>query len=81
MLHWEKERERGFVFTNSRYFIRHTGNYHIIKLEQRERGNLDFKYQSAEARLRLPIGKKFSISAGAIFRTHERAYGYNPIEI
>ena len=81
LLHWEKERERGLVFTNSRYFIRHTGNYHIIKLEQRERGNLDFKYQSAEARLRLPIGKKFSISAGAIFRTHERAYGYNPIEI
>ena len=33
--------------------------------------------------MRLPIGKKdkFSISAGVIYRTHERAYGYNPIEI
>ena len=36
---------------------------------------------SAEVRARLPIGEKFSISAGAIYRTHERAYGYNPIEI
>ena len=30
---------------------------------------------------RLPIGKKFSISAGAAFRTHERVYGVNPYEI
>lgn len=29
----------------------------------------------------MPIGKKFSISGGAIYRTHDRAYGYNPIEI
>ena len=26
-------------------------------------------------------GKKFSLSAGAIYRTHTKAYGYNPIEI
>ena len=81
MLHYEKERERGEEFYNSRFFIRHTGKYHIAKLEQREEGNVGFKYQSAEARARLPIGKKFSISAGAIYRTHQTPYGYNPIEI
>ena len=27
------------------------------------------------------MGKNFSISAGAIYRTHDRTYGYNPIEI
>jgi len=81
LIHYEKERQRGDEFINSRYFIRHTGKYHILKAEQREAGNVGFKYQSAEARLRLPIGKKFSISAGAIYRTHEQAFGYNPIEI
>lgn len=81
LIHFEKERERSEEFENSRYFIRHTGKYHIVKLEQRKQGNVDFEYQSAEVRFRLPIGKKFSISAGAIARSHQKAYGYNPIEI
>ena len=81
LIHYEKERKRGEEWINSRFFVRHTGDNHIVKLEQRAQGNIGFKYQSAEARARLPIGKKFSISAGAIYRTHEKAYGYNPIEI
>ncbi|QDP67763.1 MAG: hypothetical protein GOVbin3530_22 [Prokaryotic dsDNA virus sp.] len=81
MFHWEKERERGEVFTNHRYFLRHTGKYHIAKIESREEGNVGFKYSSAEIRARLPIGKKFSISAGVIARTHDQAFGYNPVEI
>ena len=81
LFHFEKERLRGEEFENFRYFLRHTGKYHIAKLEAREQGTFDFSYKSAELRARLPIGKKFSISAGAIYRTHERAYGYNPIEI
>ena len=81
LFHWEKERERGEVFTNHRYFLRHTGKNHIVKFESREEGNVGFKYQSAEVRGRLPIGKKFSISAGVIARTHEQAFGYNPVEI
>lgn len=81
LLHWEQERQRSDVFNNSRYFLRHTGKYHIVKIEQREVGNIDFKYQSAEVRARLPIGKKFSISAGVIARSHQKAFGYNPIEL
>mgnify|MGYP001198045957 FL=1 len=81
LFHFEKERLRGEEWNNFRYFIRHTGKHHIVKLESREQGAFDFSYKSAEVRGRLPIGKKFSISAGAIYRTHERAYGYNPIEI
>ena len=56
LFHWEKERNRGDVWNNSRYFIRHTGKYHIVKLESREQGAFDFKYKSAEVRARLPIG-------------------------
>tara|TARA_R100001530_G_scaffold40616_1_gene31186 strand:+ start:2012 stop:3304 length:1293 start_codon:yes stop_codon:yes gene_type:complete len=81
LFHWERERERGKVFTNHRYFLRHTGKHHIAKIESREEGNVGFKYQSAEVRGRLPIGKKFSISAGVIARTHQQAFGYNPVEI
>ena len=36
LLHWEKERNRGDVWTNSRYFLRHTGKYHIAKIETRK---------------------------------------------
>ena len=81
VFHWEKQRVRDMVFENHRYFLRHTGKNHIVKIESRATGNIDFKYKSAEVRARLPIGKKFSISAGAIYRTHERPYGYNPVEL
>lgn len=79
--HIEKERFRADMFDNHRFFLKHTGKYHIVKAESREVSKINLKYQSAEVRARLPIGKKFSISAGAIYRTHDRAYGYNPIEI
>ena len=79
--HFEKERWRGRDFTNYRYFLKHTGKHHIVKVETRQVENINVNYNSAEARFRLPIGKKFSISAGAIVRGHDRAYGYNPIEI
>ena len=81
LFHFEKQRLRGEMWNNHRYFIRHTGDYHIAKVESRKQGAFDFEYNSAEVRARLPIGKKFSLSAGAIYRTHTKAYGYNPIEI
>jgi|TARA_B110000259_G_scaffold20268_1_gene21156 hypothetical protein len=79
--HWENERWRGEEFKNHRVFVKHTGKYHIAKFESREVDKINLEYVSGEIRARLPIGKKFSISAGAIYRTHSRAYGYNPIEI
>ena len=79
--HYERERWRGELFKNHRFFVKHTGKYHIVKVESREVGKINLDYQSAEIRARLPIGKNFSISAGAIYRTHDRPYGYNPIEI
>ncbi len=81
LLHWEKQRIDGNEFDNRRLFVRHTGKYHIGKFESRESGNVGFEYMSGEVRARLPIGSKFSISAGIIYRTHQKAYGYNPIEI
>ena len=79
--HFEKERWMGRDFTNYNFFVKHTGKYHIVKVQAREVGKINLNYNSAEVRGRLPIGKKFSVSAGAILRGHERAYGYNPVEI
>ncbi len=81
VFHWEKERERDELYDNHRYFLKHSGKYHMVKVESRKQGKVDFNYQSAEIRAKLPIGKKFSLSAGVMYRTHERPYGYNPIEI
>tara|TARA_R100000541_G_scaffold34129_1_gene42604 strand:- start:374 stop:1579 length:1206 start_codon:yes stop_codon:yes gene_type:complete len=79
--HFEKERWNGRDFTNYNFFLKHTGKYHIVKAQSRSVGKINLNFKSAELRARLPIGKKFSFSAGAIVRGHERAYGYNPIEI
>ncbi len=79
--HVEKERSRDEVFKNHRYFLKHSGKYHIAKIESRRQGRVNFNCKSAELRAKLPIGGKFSLNAGAMFRTHQRPYGYNPIEI
>jgi hypothetical protein len=81
LLHYEKQRQNGDEWNNKRFFVRHTGKYHIAKFETRESGSVGFEYMSGEVRARLPIGKKFSMSAGAIYRTHQQPYGYNPIQI
>jgi hypothetical protein len=81
VFHWEKERERDELYDNHRYFLKHSGKYHMVKLESRAQGKVNFDYKSAELRAKLPIGDKFSLSAGVIYRTHERPYGYNPVEI
>jgi hypothetical protein len=81
LLHFEKERINGDEYNNKRFFVRHTGKYHIAKFETRESGKVGFEYTSGELRARLPIGKKLSVSLGAIYRTHQKPYGYNPIEI
>ena len=81
LFHFEKERRRGEEWTNQRYFVRHTGDWHTVKLETRYQGAYDFNYNTVDVRGRAKIGKKFSLSAGAAFRTHERVYGVNPYEI
>lgn len=81
LVHVEKERSRDEIFNNHRYFLKYSGKYHVVKVESRKQGKINFNYKSGELRAKLPIGEKFSFNAGAIYRTHERPYGYNPAEI
>ena len=40
VFHTEKERVRDDVFKNHRYFLKHSGKYHIAKIESRKQGKI-----------------------------------------
>lgn len=80
LVEYSKGRQQGNDFNNQEIFVRYLAQYWLIKGEYQKNELVDIDYKSAEARFRLPIGKKFSLSAGAIYRTYEKAYGHNPIE-
>lgn len=75
-----KGRQQGDSFVNHNYFLRYLSKWWLAKAEWNKNELVDLDYKSAEFRLRLPIGNKLSLSGGAIYRTYEKAYGYNPIE-
>ena len=45
VFHWEKERERDELYDNHRYFLKHCGKYHMVKLESRAQGKVNFDYK------------------------------------
>ena len=69
-----------FKFKNSNIFLRYFYDNYIIKLEEIKNELVDLDYKSADIRFRLPIGRKFSLSIGGIYRTYQKAYGVNPIQ-
>tara|TARA_R100001244_G_scaffold124595_1_gene94449 strand:- start:321 stop:1412 length:1092 start_codon:yes stop_codon:yes gene_type:complete len=73
-------RQAGRDFDNQQYFLRYLAKWWLVKGEYNKNELVDIDYKSAEVRFRAPIGKKLSISLGGIYRTYEKAYGYNPIE-
>jgi hypothetical protein len=77
--HYESARQRGDMYTNQQYFLRHLGNKSIIKIEFSEDGVAGLRYASGDLRYRMKIGKKINLSIGGVIRTH-KAYGFNPIE-
>jgi len=78
LFQFSKGRQQGRDFKSERYLIRYIANYWIAKVEMQHNGLINLDYKTADLRLRLPIGKKFSISAGGAVRTH-LPYGYSPI--
>ena len=80
LVEYSRGRQQGREFNNQEVFVRYLANYWLIKGEYQKNELVDIDYKSAELRLRLPIGKKLSFSAGAIYRTYEKAYGHNPVQ-
>ena len=80
LFEYQTGRQQGDEFTNKEAFVRYLAKYWLVKGEFKQNELVDLHYVSGEARLRLPIGKKLSISGGIIYRTYDKAYGHNPIQ-
>ena len=78
LFQYSKGRQQGRDFVSERYLVRYIAKYWIAKIEIQQNGLICLDYKTADVRFRLPVGKKFSISAGAAIRTH-LPYGYSPI--
>jgi len=74
-------RQQGREFENQEAFIRYLAKWWLVKGEYKKNELVDLNYKSAEVRARFPIGKKLSLNLGFSYRTYEKAYGYNPIEV
>ncbi len=80
LFEYSKGRQQRREFENSQMFVRYLANYWVAKVERTKNELVDLDYKLADLRLRLPVGKKISLSIGAAYRTYEKAYGVNPIE-
>ena len=80
LVEYSRGRQQGDEFENKEAFLRYLGKWWLVKGEYKVNELIDLDYASAEARLRLPLGKKLSLSAGVIWRTANKAYGHNPIQ-
>ena len=73
-------RQQGREFKNKQLFVRYLSKWWIAKAEANKNELVDIDYKSLDLRVRIPIGKKLSLSVGGVYRTYEKAYGVNPIQ-
>ena len=78
LVQYTKGKQRGREFESERYFLRYSKKWWSTKLEIQKNGIINLNYKSADLRLKIPFGSKFSLSFGGIVRTHN-PYGYLPI--
>lgn len=79
LFHTELSRQLGEEFTNNRYFLRHLGKRHILKVERFQDGFVSLNYDAIDLRYRKPIGSKLNLSVGLNVRGHQY-YGIAPIK-
>ena len=80
LIEFQDGRQQGKEFQNKQLFIRYLAKWWLVKVEYNKNELVDIDYKSADLRFRIPIGKKLSLSVGAMYRTYDKAYGYNPIQ-
>jgi hypothetical protein len=76
----QQGRQQGREFKNKQLFVRYLSKWWIAKAEANKNELVDIDYKSLDLRVRIPIGKKLSLSVGGVYRTYEKAYGVNPIQ-
>ena len=73
------KRQQGKSFFNQDHFIRYVAKNWVVKAEYLEDNFADVKYFEGSQRLRINLGSKLSINAGAVQRISQ-PYGYDPLE-
>jgi len=80
LFEYQEGRQQGREFNNQQFFVRYLAKWWLVKAESQRNELVDINYKSADVRFRIPLGKKLSISIGAMYRTYDKAYGHNPIQ-
>ena len=80
LFEYQEGRQQGREFDNQQFFVRYLAKWWLVKAESQRNELVDINYKSADVRFRIPLGKKLSISIGAMYRTYDKAYGHNPIQ-
>jgi len=80
LFEYQEGRQQGREFNNKQLFVRYLAKWWLVKAEYNKNELVDIDYKSADLRFRIPIGKKLSLSVGAMYRTYDKAYGHNPIQ-
>ena len=80
LFEYQEGRQQGREFNNKQLFVRYLAKWWLVKAEYNKNELVDIDYKSADVRFRIPLGKKLSISIGAMYRTYDKAYGHNPIQ-
>lgn len=80
LFEYQEGNQQGRAFKNKQLFVRYLAKWWLIKAEANKNELVDIDYKSADVRFRIPIGKKLSLSVGAMYRTYDKAYGHNPIQ-
>lgn len=79
LFHTELSRQLGEEFVNNKYFLRHLGKRHILKVERFQDGFVSLNYDAVDLRYRKPVGSKLNLSVGLNVRGHGY-YGIAPIK-
>ena len=80
LFEYQEGRQQGREFNNKQLFVRYLAKWWLVKAEYNKNELVDIDYKSADLRFRIPLGKKLSLSIGAIARSYNKAYGHNPIQ-
>lgn len=80
LFEYQEGRQQGREFNNQQFFVRYLAKWWLVKAESQRNELVDINYKSADVRFRIPLGKKLSLSIGAMYRSYDKAYGVNPIQ-
>ena len=72
------KRQQGDAYIDQHHFLRYLADKWVVKVEYLQDGFADVEYMEASQRYRHKLGKRISLTAGAVQRISE-PYGFDPL--